>query len=798
MKKFFETKYGYFSSDGSEYVIKTPFTPKPWANIICPNEFGVVVTQLGTGYTFYKNPALFRLTSWSQDIVKEEYGKYVYLKDIERNNFWSIGYKPVCKPPKKYKCIHGIGYTKIFNETNKISSELTIFVPEKDNVEVQILKIKNLDNKERQLEIFTYFEWFLRDVSTVGVHNEFQKLFIETSYFEKTIFAKKLNGILDVYGFSSSSLEPDLFTTDKEDFIGNYNSLTNPIAVKEGRLNNLVGRYVDPVSSFKFKMNLSAGEEKEIIFLIGVVENKNEVKKLQQKYFSNIWQIFDETKSFWIEKFSKIKVETQDKKIDFMTNLWLKYQSISCRINSRTGYYQPAGGIGYRDQLQDSMIYLPIQPELTKKQILLHAQHQFFNGNVYHWWLPELGNFKETGPVSKHSDPYLWLPYVTLEYLKETNDFTILDEKVGFVDNKIKTSLFDHCMRAINLSLKRMSRRGLPLIGEGDWNDGLSAAGKNWKGESIWLGHFLYAILVGWVKMIEKMVEREKFKVKSLKMEQLRLTKKLFSTAEKLKQNINKYGWDGEWFWGATKDNGELIGSKKCKEGKIFLNSQSWSIIADTIEDKERIKKMLNSMEKYLYQKYGPVLLYPAYSKTDKEIGYLTEYAPAARENGGLYVHAGCWALLMECKLKRKDKIEEIYTKLNPIYRSMEPDLYKTEPYVTCGDIYGPASPLFGQGGWSWYSGSAQWLFKVTVEWIFGIRPTYDGLLVTPVLPKGLNKVKVTRYFRDSIYEIEIIKKTEDENPIQKVFVDGKIWNSNILPVFKDKKEHKIKVVLNK
>lgn len=787
MKKLFETKYGYFTNEGSEYVIKTPFTPKPWTNIICPDEFGVVITQLGTGYTFYKNPALFRLTTWVQDIVKEEYGKFFYIKDASKNQFWSVGYKPVCKVSKKYRCVHGIGYTKLINEVDRINSEMTTFVPPKDNVEVQVLKLKNLDNKKRNLEIYTYFEWFLRDVSTVGVHNEFQKLFIETSFENNIIYAKKLNGLLDVYGFNSCSVEIDSFTTDKENFVGNYGELKFPNALKNVKLGNFCGRYVDPISSFKIKVDLNSGEEKEIIFLTGVVEKKIQSKSLVDKYNKNVEQFLQETKNYWLEMFSKTKVQTSDKKLDLMTNLWLKYQSISCRINARTGYFQPAGGVGYRDQLQDSMIYLPINPELTKKQILLHAKHQFFDGNVYHWWLPIL----ESGPVSKHSDPYLWLPYVTIEYIKETNDYSILYEKVEFVDNKTKLSLYDHCMKSINLSLKRMSKRGLPLIGEGDWNDGLSAVGKNWKGESIWLGHFLYLILTSWAEMEEKIGFKYDKKIN---------LKKFLAIAEKLKQNINKYGWDGEWFCGATKDNGQLVGSKSCKEGKIFLNSQSWAIIAQTVEDEVKIKKMLSSMEKYLYQKYGPVLLYPAYSKSDKEIGYLTEYAPAARENGGLYVHAGCWALLMECRLKRKEKVGWIYSKLNPIYRSEESDLYKTEPYVTCGDIYGPASPLFGQGGWSWYSGSAQWLFKVTMEWILGIRPTYDGLLISPVLPENINKVKVYRIFRGSIYNIEIIKNFSGEK-VREIFVDRKkfydeknSFGSAILPVFNDKKEHKIKV----
>ncbi|MFH1540782.1 MAG: amylo-alpha-1,6-glucosidase [Elusimicrobiota bacterium] len=771
-KKLFETKYGYFNEDGTEYVITTPFTPKPWVNIICPNDYGMVISQLGTGYSFYKNPALFRINHWEQDLVKEEFGKFIYVKDEEK--LWSVTHKPMGQNYSFYECRHGIGYTIISSEINNIYTELTAFVPPEDKIEVYILKIKNKNKTKKTLNFYSYFEWFLRDVG--GNHNEFHKFFIETSCDNNIIFAKKVNSLIDIFSFSSCSIKPASFTTNKENFIGKYGNIYSPQGVNSKNLDSAVGRYVDPVSCFNLEMEFLPEEEKVVVFTVGLSKNKILAKKLVDKYNKEYNQIFDETKKYWQTMLSKTKIETQDKKMDFLTNTWLKYQTISCRINARTGYFQPAGGIGFRDQLQDSLIYLSFNPELTKKQILLHAKHQFSDGTVYHWWHP----ITETGPRSKHSDTVLWLPFAVLEYLKETNDFSILKEKIEFVDKKEKISLYEHCELSINLVIKRFSKRGLPFIGEGDWNDGLSAVGKDWKGESVWLGHFLHGILNDWVKMCEH-----------LKLD----SKNYLKISQRLKENINKYTWDGNWFYAATKDNGEPIGSKNNKEGKIYLNAQTWAIINDIITDEQKIKKMLNSVDKYLYRECGPILLYPAYKKPDPTIGYITEYAPASRENGAVYVHAACWALLMECKLKRLDKVSQIYKQLNTIYCSLEPDKYKTEPYVTCGDIYGPESELFCQGGWSWYTGSAQWLFKVTMERILGIRASYEGLIIDPALPSEFKRVKIVRPFRNTTYNIEIFKDGTI-NKTKKIYVDGKEMEGDVIPYNGKKKECNVKVMI--
>ncbi|MDP2912624.1 MAG: hypothetical protein Q8N91_01275 [Candidatus Omnitrophota bacterium] len=451
----------------------------------------------------------------------------------------------------------------------------------------------------------------------------------------------------------------------------------------------------------------------------------------------------------WDGLLSGLEVETPDPAMNLMINTWLKYQAIAGRLWARCAYYQSSGALGFRDQLQDSQIFFYLKPELAKKQILLHAAHQYKAGTVYHWW----HTLTEWGLDTGFSDDLLWLPYITLNYLDETKDFGILNEKVKYLDAKPE-SIYNHCLRAINKALSRFSKRGLPLIGEGDWNDGLSSVGVNWKGESVWLGHFLYGAL-------ERFAEISGMK-KDFKSSRVFIKRK-----EALKKAINKYAWDGKWYIRAVSDNGKILGSSKSEEGKIYFNAQSWAVINKTAEE-NRGETAMNYAEKYLDREYGPLLFYPAYSKPDYEIGYLTRYAAGIRENGGVYSHAATWAIMAECVLKRCEKAYGMYRKMIPPERGMDPDLYKSEPYVMPGNIDGPDSANFGRGGWTWYTGSAAWMFRVIVEWILGVRPGKDGLIVDPCIPDGWNGFKMRRLFRGKMYEI-LVKRDGQGKIISKV-----------------------------
>lgn len=785
MKRLFETKYGYFRNEGKEYIIKTPKTPRPWINVISNGDYGVVISNTGSSYSFRTHASLNRITRWSQDLIRDDWGKYIYVRDNENKNFWSIPWKPVCKDYEEFELVYGFGYALFNTKYFGIRSELTLFVPLKDPTEIWYLRIKNETSEVRNLSIFTYLEW---NLGAPDWHREFHKTFIET-YFNKEgnyIFSKKRlweipnekgqhwNRDWEYTAFHWANIPVKEAEGSKEEFIGLYQDLKSPKALLEGRLTNTFGKWEDDIASLKIDLILNPSEEKTLIFLLGAVKNNSEsIEKIIENYNSEdkVEKALLDVKSMWEDLFSKTLVETPDSAFNIMNNYWLKYQAISGRLWARSAYYQLGGAYGFRDQLQDSQIFLYLDPEKTLEQIKLHAKHQFSNGYVYHWWHP----ISEMGLRNEISDNRLWLPFLVIRYLKDTYNWEALYEKIPYLDGG-EGSIYEHCCKAIDLSLSKFSERGLPLIGDGDWNDGMNAVGTDGKGESIWLGHFLYGILVDFAEICkrEKDNKREDYYLKR---------------AEELKEAINKYAWDGEWYIRAFKDNGEAIGSKNCKEGKIFLNAQIWAILNNTAPEDRKIKAY-ESTKKYLFREYGPLLLYPAYTSPDPEIGYLTRYAPGVRENGGLYTHAGCWAVLASCKMKDPDAYK-IYKSFMPIYRGMDPDFYKVEPYVTCGNVDGPDSKYFGRGGWSWYTGSAAWYFICALEGILGIIPTWEGLKISPSIPDEWKEVKVKRLFRGKFYHITIKRGDKFE-----IFVDGKRLDGNIVNYQGEKRDVKVEVYI--
>jgi cellobiose phosphorylase len=732
-----------------------------------------VVSQSGSGYSWRTHASLNRITRWEQDLIKDEWGKYIYIKDNENDEFWSPSWKPICKKPQEFKVRYGQGYSIFETKNFDIKTELTMFVAKDDPIEIWKLKIQNLSNRKRKLSLFTYLEWCLG--AAPDWHREFHKTFIETSLNEKLncILAEKRmweipnekgqnwNKEWEYVAFHSVNENISGAEGSKEQFLGMYNNITNPKAVITGNISGAFGKWEDSIASLKNDISLEPGEEKTLVYLLGALkkggEDKN-LKKIIEKYsdLKNVDEELNRVNQMWGEMFSSFQVETPEKGFDFLINRWLKYQAISGRMWGRTAYYQTGGAFGFRDQLQDSQIFLYIDPEKTKNQIKLHARHQFNDGSVLHWWHP----ISKIGHKNNISDNRLWLAYITIKYLKETNDYEFLNEKIPYLDGG-EGGLYEHCVKAINYNLNKLSERGLPLIGDGDWNDGMNAVGTQGKGESIWLGHFLYGILTDFSKVCEKMkdeVNKNKF----------------LTEAKQLKENINKYGWDGQWYIRAFKDNDDPIGSKMCEEGKIFLNAQIWAIINETATE-ERKTLAYQSAKKYLFKDYGPLLFHPAYKTPDSNVGYLSRYAPGVRENGGLYTHAGTWAILAASKMKDPDTYK-IYKSFMPVYRGLEPDKYLVEPYVTPGNVDGSDSPYFGRGGWTWYSGSAAWYFIVGVEGILGLKPDWNGLIIEPLLPEEWKEVQVKRHFRGKVLNISYKKSSE-----KKILVNGKKLEGNVL-----------------
>lgn len=766
MKKF-ATKYGHFSDDGKEFIITTPRTPRPWINVISNGDYGITFSQTGGGYSWRTHAQLNRITRWDQDLIKDEWGKYLYLRD-EKGNVWSAGWKPVTRTPDAYECRHGIGYSVISSKNFGIKTDLTVFLPNDDPLEIWKLTIKNTSRKPRTIDLFTFFEWALGQ--SPDWHREFHKSFINTEYHAAShsiIATKRLwevptdrghwNTDWPYVAFHSSSLKPVSFDTDKESFLGNYGQQSMPAAVVAKKLGKKQGNWLDHIASLQNTIRLKPNGETTIYFTVGCAESKEQASALAKKYHSEetVAKAFAAMQQRWDALLGTVTVSTPDDAMNVMENTWLKYQAISGRIWGRTAYYQTGGAFGFRDQLQDSQVWLTIDPERTKRQLQLHARHQFKDGAVYHWWHP----MSEIGLRNQIMDNLLWLPFVMNAYLQETDDLAVLDGKEPFVDDTGAVSMYEHCIRAIDKSLERFSERGLPLIGSGDWNDGLSAVGLDMKGESIWLGHFIHRILTDFSAVCAKRnddARSERYRTK----------------AADLKAKLNTLGWDGEYYFGATKDSGEKIGSKENTEGSVWLNPQTWAIIAG-VSDAARSEQIMNVVEKKLEKEIGPLLLYPAYKTPDKYVGYLTRYSAGMRENGGVYTHGATWSVIAAALLGRGETAYRFYSKLNPVNRGKKPDKYVAEPYVTPGNIEGPDSDFYGRGGWTWYTGSAAWLYKVGLEWILGVRASDQGLLIDPCIPSAWKSYTVRRTFRGAEYAIEVRNPSKVQCGVKAMTVNG-------------------------
>ncbi len=797
MKKF-STRYGSFSQDGAEYIVTTPATPRPWINVISNGDYGCTVSQTGAGYSWRTHAQLNRLTRWEQDLVRDEWGKFIYIRD-EKENLWSAGWKPVCAEPDSYRCRHGVGYTVIESRNFGVETALTVAVPNDAPLEVWKLTLRNVSRRARTLNLYSYMEWGLGQAP--DWHREFHKSFIETAFDPgaHAIYATKRlwevptdrghwNTEWPYVAFHSSSLKPASFDTDRESFLGMYGAVAHPAGVRMKKLKGKSGNWLDPCASLHHVVRLKPGESKEIVYTLGCASSKDEAGNLARAYAVGgaADRALEAVAARWRALLETVHVATPEPSMDVMQNVWLKYQAISGRMWGRTAYYQTGGAYGFRDQLQDSQLWLAIDPEQTKRQLLLHARHQFEDGTVYHWWHP----ISEVGLRNRISDNLLWLPYVMNSYIQETADLALLDVREQFVDTATVASMYEHCIRAIEKALERFSARGLPLIGEGDWNDGLSAVGLDMKGESVWLGHFLHRILLDFSAIARLRGDGPR-------------SGRYASRAEVLRGKLNTLAWDGAYYYGATKDSGEKLGSSSSPEGSVWLNPQTWAVIGG-VADPSRAAEVFDVVEKKLEFDIGPLLLHPAYTTPDRFIGYLTRYSPGMRENGGVYTHGATWAVIAAAMLGRGESAYRIYAKLNPVNRGKKPDVYCAEPYVTAGNIEGPESPFYGRGGWTWYSGSAAWLFRVGLEWILGIRPAYDGLIVDPCIPPAWDGYSVRRRFRGADYTITVRNPAHVACGVREVTVDGERLPKTdglrhaTLPVFPAGSAHAVVVVMGR
>ncbi len=778
--------YGHFSPDGREYIIERADTPMPWVNVLTNGDYGAVLSQAGGGYSWRTHASLNRINRWEQDLVRDEWGKFIYLRDEETGEYWSPTYQPAGSMVQDYQVRHGLGYSVIAGRQSDVGCEVTFFVPPDDPCEVWLVKLRNLGPDPRQLQLFTFFEWLLG--AAPDWHREFHAAFIETRYDEShaALLATKVlwelpgstgwNRSWPYVAFHSASQQPAGFDGYKLAFIGRHGRPRVPEAVIAGRSRNTQGRWGDAIGSLQVRVELAPGEEREVAFVLGAADDEGQAFALVERYrdVEQAHAALDWTKKVWLEVTSGLTVETPDEALNVMANTWLPYQAIAGRLWGRSAYYQTGGAWGFRDQLQDSLVWLLLgKPERTLDQIRLHAAHQYQEGVVLHWWHP----LAEWGLKSGYSDDLLWLPYAVAAYLRETGNFACLDEEMPFYDGGA-ASLREHCLRSFEVALSRRSERGLPLILEADWNDGMNAVGDEGRGESVFMAHFLHYLLREWAALPAfDEATRARFG----------------QEAERLRDATNSYAWDGAWYWRATTDAGKLVGSTTNREGQIFLNAQTWAVLSG-LAPRERAEQAMAAARERLYTPYGALLLAPAYDTPDPEIGYLSRYAPGVRENGGVYVHASCWAVLAEAQLAGVDAAYRLWRSFCPPVRGQDADAYMGEPYVMPGNVEGPASAHPGRGAWTWYTGSAQWYLRALIEGVLGVEATLEGLRARPALPGGWDRFQVTRPFRGATYEISVRRAQGGE--AMGVRVDGAPWPGPLLPLPDGRTQLSVEIVV--
>lgn len=784
--------YGGFNKEDNSYRIildKGENTPMPWINVISNEHFGTVISELGGSYTFNKNSRENKISSWSNDIVTDGEGELLYIRDDEDYSIGSV-FGKIDRDQGEYIIEHGFGYSKFYHYFMDLICEVTTFIPRDTNAKISIINIKNNQDIERKLSIAYYVDLVM------GVYKEKTTGYITTDIDEKEGYIYGVNPYNHPFNEEIAYLKispgKSSFSGRREEFLGRYSDYNFPKGLGSIALSNNVGAGVDPCLSSLSSFSLKGKGEINIVLILGEEDSKEKIKEIINKYNEEEYAFneLNKVKEYWKKINKTILVETEDEAFNFLLNGPLLYQTLSCRIWGRTGFYQCGGAYGFRDQLQDVMALHYILPELEKKQILLCASRQYEEGDVQHWWHP----YVNSGIRTKFSDDLLWLPYVVIDYIKATGDYNILKEEIGYLKdeplgecederyNKSKESslrepLINHIIKAIDKSLKYGSHN-IPLMGSGDWNDGMNTVGNKGKGESVWLGFFICSIL----KEIIPILEKEEMKSKAIFYEEnLRFIIK----------NIEENAWDGSWYRRAYFDDGTPIGSISCDECKIDSISQSWAIISG-VSKKERMEIALDSVEKNLYYKDKGILLLltPPFNKGEKEPGYIKGYLPGIRENGGQYTHAAVWVVMSEILSGRRNIAYEMFCHLNPINHcrtKFESDIYMVEPYVMTADIYSK-EPHVGRGGWSFYTGASGWMYRTAIEGILGFKIEENKMILKPCIPDSWKGFKLEYKTEKYDYKIEV-KRSDNKG----MYLDGEKIEEIIL---EEGKAHKIDLII--
>jgi cellobiose phosphorylase len=780
-------KYGHFSDDRSEFVITRPDTPAPWINFTSNGRYTRLISNVGGGYSYWQTPRLHRITRHRYNSMPvDRPGHYLYVRDRKTGDYWAPSWQPCAKKLDRYECRHGMNYTRITGERGGVEASVLTFVPDDADCEIWRVTVRNNSRTRKSLDLFAYAELCignaLNDLVNQPNDQHFNDVFLDEK--SRILYASKRywntfgsatveqsNVTYDRYIFLASSLKVSAFDGSKAQFIGRWRSEQDPIAVECGKLGNTAITAGDAVGALQMPVELAPGKKKEFVVILGIVPKetfKRDAQAIAKKYL-NVREAdaaFKKLQADWRDYLSCVQVDTPDDDLNTMINVWNQWQTAcTFRFSRDAGYYH--GGLlfgrGFRDSCQDTFGPLMTRPEWVRQRLAEMSTHQFRDGSVVHCYYPVSGGYARTG----HSDTPLWLPLAVTMYVKETGDRAFLKQVTPFEDGG-KATILQHIYGCLDYTLKNLTERNLPKFGPGDWNDTLDYMGRKGRGESVWNALCLCYVLRETTELAGQIGDKA-------------AVRRYEEAYRKVADAVNNLCWDGNWYTVGTNDLREVVGSKKNKECKVYLNTQTWAVMSG-VASPERAKKAMEAAKKHLDTPKGPKLLDPAFRTINPNIGLATRCVPGKKENAAVFNHPVSWAVLAEALLGNGDQAYEYYRKALPMNPVVDIDRYETEPYVYSEYVTSTDHPTFGQASHAWLTGSSTWMLRDVIDYILGVRPTYSGLVIDPCIPKKWKHYRIRRRFRGRLYDIKVANPKGVSKGVKEIRVDGRIISGNLIP----------------